>query len=124
MATAFGPQGPNYSTTRPTNDAEASAGVDTWAVNCTAAGAKNGTFFTADFFNVIIGNLRYAVRTANVPMDSKLDTMLYDAIRAIALDVFNAEWRGVVQAAWGIEISADSGKIELTVGKGVLAVVN
>lgn len=81
--TAFGPQGPNYATTRPPHDPKASAGIDTWFKNCSAAGAKDGTFATADFFNVIIGNLRYLVRTAGVTLDDYDDTMLWQAIQAL-----------------------------------------
>ncbi|WP_163470385.1 hypothetical protein, partial [Haemophilus influenzae] len=74
--TAFGPQGPNYSTARPPADPKASAGTDTWFKNCSAAGAKDGTFATADFFNVFIGNLRYLVRQAGVTLDDATDTMV------------------------------------------------
>jgi hypothetical protein len=80
MATAFGPQGPNYTTTRPPADPQASAGVDTWFKNCSAAGAKDGTFATAAFFNVLVGNLRYLVRTSGVALDDVSDTMVFDAI--------------------------------------------
>lgn len=82
--TAFGPQGPNYTTTRPAADPKASAGTDTWFKNCSSAGAKDGTFATADFFNVNIGNLRYLVRTAGVLLDDADDTMVYQAIKNIA----------------------------------------
>ncbi|TNW54054.1 hypothetical protein, partial [Acinetobacter baumannii] len=78
--TAFGPQGPNYSTARPPADPKASAGTDTWFKNCSAAGAKDGTFATADFFNVFIGNLRYLVRQAGVTLDDATDTMVYQAV--------------------------------------------
>lgn len=59
--TAFGPQGPNFTTTRPIVDPSISAGLDTWCKNCSAPGATDGTYPTADFFNVQIGNLRTAV---------------------------------------------------------------
>ena len=78
--TAFGPQGPNYTTTRPPHDPKASLGADTWFKNCSAAGAKDGTFATADFFNVTIANLRYLCRTAGVTLDDLDDTMLWQAI--------------------------------------------
>jgi hypothetical protein len=78
--TAFGPQGPNYTLTRPPHDPKASAGIDTFFKNCSAAGAKDGTFATADFFNVTIANLRYLCRTAGVTLDDLDDTMLWQAV--------------------------------------------
>lgn len=82
--TAFGPQGPNYATTRPPADPEASSGVDTWFKNCSAAGARDGTFATAAFFNTMIANLRYLCRTAGVSLSDTDDTMVYEAVQAIA----------------------------------------
>lgn len=85
MTTAFGPQGPNYTTTRPARDPQASSGVDTWFTNCSAAGATDGTYATADFFNVIIANLRYVCREADVTLNNADDTMLWQAIQAAIL---------------------------------------
>lgn len=95
--TAFGPQGPYYTTVRPPADPKASGGADTWFKNCTAAGAKDGTFATADFFNVHIANLRYLVRTAGVVLDDSDDTMLYQAVRAAGRAYYGAD-QGVVNA--------------------------
>lgn len=81
LFTAFGPQGPNYATSRPPADPKASAGVDTFFKNCSAAGAKDGTFATADFFNVTLANLRYLCRTAGVVLDDADDTMVYQAVQ-------------------------------------------
>lgn len=81
--TAFGPQGPNYTTVRPPADPQASGGADTFFKNCSSAGAKDGTFATADFFNVQLANLRYLVRTAAVPLSDADDTMVYQAIEAL-----------------------------------------
>lgn len=89
--TAFGPQGPNYATTRPPADPKASAGIDTWFKNCSAAGAKDGTFATADFFNVIVGNLRYLVRTSGVPLDDLDDTMVYQAVAHIFSQLMSSQ---------------------------------
>ena len=82
--TAFGPQGPNYAIVRPPADPQASAGADTFFKNCSAAGAKDGTFATADFFNMNLANLRYLVRTAGVTLNDADDTMVYQAVKAIA----------------------------------------
>jgi hypothetical protein len=82
--TAFGPQGPNYTITRPPADPQASAGADTFFKNCSAAGAKDGTFATADFFNMNLANLRYLVRQAGIPLNDADDTMVYQAVKAIA----------------------------------------
>ncbi len=84
LATAFGPQGPNFTTVRPPADPAASAGIDTWFKNCSMAGAKDGTFATAAFFNVIIGNLRYLCRQAGVALSDADDTMVYQAIQMLA----------------------------------------
>jgi hypothetical protein len=83
MTTAFGPQGPNFSLLRPPADPKVSV-LDTWHINCTSERAKDGTFPTADFFNVIIANLREAVRAAGIPLDDSNDSMLLQAIIALA----------------------------------------
>lgn len=82
--TAFGPEGPNYSTSRPVGDPTLSGAVDTWMVNCSVAGAKDGTYPTADFYNVIIANLREAVRGGAIALDNTDNFMLLHAIQAIA----------------------------------------
>ena len=84
MSTAFGPQGPNYATTRPPADPQASQGADTFFKNCSSAGAKDGTFATADFFNVNLANLRYLVRQAGILLNDADDTMVYQAVKAVA----------------------------------------
>lgn len=111
--TAFGPQGPNYATTRPAADPEASGGTDTWFVNCSAAGAKDGTFATASFFNVIVGNLRYLVRTAGITLATLDDTMVWQAVKAIV----DAEIGLHLKARRGIAIDVD-GYIVSTLGDG------
>jgi hypothetical protein len=83
-STAFGPQGPNFTTTRPPADPQASQGTDTWFKNCSAAGAKDGTYPTADFFNVHVANMRYLVRQASVTLNDADDTMIYQAVQAVA----------------------------------------
>lgn len=119
MSTAFGPQGPNYTTTRPAADPQASGGVDTWFQNCSAPGARDGTYATADFFNVFIGNLRYAVSMAGVALNDALDTMLYDAIKAIV----DTEIAGssAYTGSTGITLVAKDFQLEL--GKGTLPVL-
>jgi hypothetical protein len=118
MATAFGPQGPNFSTTRPPADPQASAGADTWFVNCSAAGAKDGTFATADFFNVIVGNLRYLCRTAGVALSDADITMVYEAVRGIAISVFDERFDLRLNADKGIKINPTTKYIESTLGDG------
>src|SRR5258708_3107364 len=86
MATAFGPQGPNYATVRPPADPQASAGIDTFFKNCSVAGAKDGTFATADFFNVSLANLRYLGRTAGITLNDIDDQMVYKAVKKIVDD--------------------------------------
>lgn len=87
MVTAIGPQGPNYTTTRPADDADVSGGIDTWAQDCSAAGAFDGTIMTASFFNVIIAQLREAIRGAGITLDNADDTMLWKAIQSIGVTV-------------------------------------
>lgn len=118
MATAFGPQGPNYSTVRPPADPAASGGADTFFVNCSAAGAKDGTFATADFFNVLIANLRYLVRTPGIPLSDTDDTMIWQAVKEIA----DAEFLARLTADRGVKIV--SGTIESTLGDGTRAVLS
>lgn len=121
VTTSFGPQGPNYATTRPPADPEASAGIDTWFKNCSAAGARDGTFATAAFFNVLVGNLRYLVREAGVPLNSADDTMVYAAVQAIANEILN-NFTALLHADTGIKI-ATNGYIQSTLGDGTRPVL-
>lgn len=111
----FGPFNVNYSLARPAAIADPAGGADTWCVDCSAAGATDGTILDATFFNTIIGNLRYAVRTSGVTLDSTVDTMLYDAIDAIAL----ARTLATITAGEGIAVSA-AGQVSVPIGTGAL----
>lgn len=109
MTTSFGPQGPNFTVTRPATLAQASGGTDTWAKDCSAAGAKDGTILDASFFNIIIANLREAINRGAITLDDS-DTMLADAIQAIVV----ATLTGVFSAANGVKFNGTS--IELALG--------
>lgn len=113
MATAFGPQSPNFVTVRPANSPDVSAGLDTWVKNCSAPGANDGTILDATFFNVIIGNLRTAVVSADVDLDANDDFMLEKAIRALAADEITA----------GDGLRKVGSTLSLSIGRGVLPVM-
>ena len=121
MATAFGPQGPNFATVRPPADPNASGGLHTWFKNCTAAGAKDGTFATAAFFNVIVANLREAVTAGGIALNDADDEMLEKAIRAIALQVLNTNLPTALQGRKGVRILG--GWVESSLGTGTLPVL-
>lgn len=83
MTTAFGPQGPDYTTTRPATDTQQTT-VDTWCKDCSGVGMNDGTVFTASMMNVLLANLRYAVRQAGVTLADTDDTMLWNAMLGAA----------------------------------------
>jgi hypothetical protein len=114
MTTAFGPQGPNFSTTRPGPAPDQSGGVDTWFIDCSAAGVYDGTLMYAEFFNVMIGNLRAAVRGSGITLTNANDGMLYEAIQAIATSIARSSIEG------GAGIDFDEGVIRLDHGLGNL----
>ena len=119
--TAFGPQGPNYSTTRPTTDAIASGGADTWFVPCSTAGATDGTYVTASWFNVLIANLRDLVRQAGVTLSDSDDTMVYQAVRSIAASVVaDTTFVGSVTGSNGLTASTSGTTVDVksTLGLG------
>lgn len=124
MTTAFGPQGPNFTTVRPPADPQASAGADTFFKNCSAPGAKDGTFATADFFNVHIANIRFAVREAGVPLSDADDEMLYKAIYNIASNILSSvDANQQIKAAAAtqpthLEITANGGMFVFTTTVG------
>ena len=89
MTTSIGPQSPNYTLTRPATNTQVSAGADTWAQDCTSAAANDGTVLTASFFNILIAQLRYTIRTAGITLDDS-DPMLYLAIQAIAANALSS----------------------------------
>lgn len=123
MTTAFGPQGPNYSTVRPPADPQASAGIDTFFTNCSAAGAKDGTFATADFFNVLIANLRYLVRQTGVALSDADDTMVYNSVLAAAGSSFTAALAAHLSADRGVKINGTTLAVESTLGDGTRTVL-
>ena len=86
MTTAIGPQSANFSTTRPALDPVVSSGAaDTWCVNCSTPGATDGTYLDADFFNVIIAQLRTAIRNGGIALTNADDYMLWETIAVMAL---------------------------------------
>lgn len=113
MATALGPQSPNFSTTRPPTAPDVSAGVDTWCKDCSAPGATDGTILDASFFNAIIAQLRTAIVEAGITLSNADDNMLEKAIRALAVDELSANY--------GVRL--DGSNIELTIGQGILPVM-
>jgi len=126
MTTAFGPQGPNFATTRPAFDPNASSGSDTWFVNCSQAGALDGTYATADFFNVIVDQLRTVVRNAGVTLDGTNSQMLWQAIQAAIANWFNANVLSLITATRGIKIILGTGSISIqsTLGDGTRTVLS
>ena len=121
--TAIGPQGPNYTTTRPAFDSVVSGGTDTWFKNCSQAGARDGTFATADFFNVIVDQLRTAIRLSGVTLDGTNSSMLYLAIQAIATAIFNSLIVTQIAANRGVRITTISGvqTVQSDIGTGLRA---
>ena len=64
--TSFGPQGANATNSIPATNGvnRYGTGVDTWVQDASSSSAQDGTVLNADFFNMIIGNLRTIVRQA------------------------------------------------------------
>lgn len=78
--TSIGPQSPNFATVRPTTDAPVSGGVDTFFVDCSGPGVKDGTVVTASFLNILLVQLREAIRGRGITLDDADDNMLLKAI--------------------------------------------
>ena len=110
---AIGPQSPNAVTTRPATDTTAFGTSETWATDCTAAGAADGTVLTASFFNVIIAQLRTAISNGSVTLDDTDDTMLWQAMQAAALSQYSGG-AGVTISATGV-VASNLGDASLTV---------
>ena len=55
--------------------------MDSWAVDYSAPGVKDGSVFTASFFNILIANIRNAVSGMGVTLDQANDNMLLEAIQ-------------------------------------------
>lgn len=86
--TAFGPQAPNASTSLPLASVNVYGdSVDTWVQDTYVAGRNTGTVLNAQFFNMIIGNLRQAVRDAGISLVDGDMTLLSKAIIAQATSV-------------------------------------
>jgi hypothetical protein len=81
----FGPLGANASTVRPSATPDA-YGVQTWAKDCSAAGASDGTIIDASWFNTHTGNWVYAAGQVGVTItnDQTNDTYFYQIIQNIA----------------------------------------
>lgn len=109
MSTAFGPQGPNHTTTLPAIDSTVEPG-DTWCQDCTNAATPDGTIPTASFLNVLIGNLRTAVRNSGVALVDGDMTLLYQAIQALA----NAAAAGVQTGLDALTARVDIAETNIT----------
>ena len=88
--TAFGPQGYQAAERLPagTTRNRMGRGVDTWVQDC-APGSENGTVLDAAFFNTIIGNLRYLVKSAvdagaGISLTDGDMTLLHQAVKYFA----------------------------------------
>lgn len=90
MTTAFGPDGENWTTLRPPHEAPDSGGADTWFKDCTSPSARDGTQLTAANLNMIVGNLREAVRSRNVALEEGDVTLLANAMATLR-DVVDAD---------------------------------
>ena len=84
--TAFGPQGLNAASTPPGGGQQNryGVGVDTWVQDCGTSG-EGGTVLNAAFFNMLLGNMRQAVQSANtagatIELDDGDYTLLWQAI--------------------------------------------
>lgn len=109
--TAFGPEGPNYSTTRPPVLKDQTGGLDSWFKDCSAPGAADGTIPEQSWHNVITANLRELVRAGGVTLDNADDLMVKKAVEGISA--------AALKAGWGLEVSV-AGQVEMLLGKGVL----
>lgn len=82
-STAFGPQSPNYVTVQPTTDLNVSGvTVDTWFKDCSSVDmvTPDGTILTAGWLNVVLGNLRQAIRDRYVTLTDGDNTLLSRAL--------------------------------------------
>jgi len=81
----FGPLGPRASTVRPAATPD-TYGVQTWAKDCSAPGASDGTIMNASWFNYHTGNWLYAASQSGVVVtnDESNDTFFYNIIKAVA----------------------------------------
>lgn len=82
-STAFGPQSPNYVTAQPVTDPNVSGvTVDTWFKDCSSADmvTPDGTILTAGWLNVVLGNLRQAIRDRYVTLTDGDNTLLSRAL--------------------------------------------
>ena len=111
--TAIGPQSPNYSTTRPTSDTDVETANDTWLVDCTAAGANDGTVITELGGNAVEPARREAIRDSGITLDNTNDKMLYQAIQAAV----QQWWTANVTASEGIRIVGND--IQSNLGDGI-----
>ena len=114
--TAFGPQSANAATALPTGTTTNRYGsaVDTWCQDCTDTVNNNGTVLNAAFYNMILGNLRYAVATEGITMTDGDMTLLWQAIKSAAAA------SGLQTASNGI--LAIGTNVQLNLGTGALTV--
>lgn len=113
--TAFGPQGFNAAIALPagaTNN-RYGTGVDTWVKPASGNGECDGTVLDAAFFNVLLGNIRYTVQQAGVPMTDGDMTLLYQAITTLA-----------PQYTAGTGLALASNEFSVNLGTGVLPFVS
>jgi hypothetical protein len=86
MTSILGPQGANFSLTRPTTKGNSSNGLQTWFKDCSAAGAGDGTILDASFLNALVGQFVHMGSQLGVtPAGEGDDTFTYRCLtKAIA----------------------------------------
>ncbi|MCT8970574.1 hypothetical protein [Microbaculum marinisediminis] len=116
MAGIGNPKGPNAVESRPAHEIT-DPDKDTWFRPCTAPGANDGTWISAQDLNFFLAQLRRAIRGMGVTDDPLDDDMLLKAIQAAQFDI--------VAAAGNMPIFPEvkNGTNKLTVSAGTGAVV-
>ena len=118
-STAFGPQSPNYVTVEPTIDPNVSGQVDTWGQDCTTAGATNGTYYTASWFNMVTGNLRTLCRESGQVLTEGDNSLVYNAVVLICTQLI-----ANLTTNYVVPVPASPSEIETGVGVGYLTPPN
>ena len=112
--TAFGPQSANAATALPTGTTTNRYGAsqDTWCQDCTDTVNNNGTVLNAAFYNMIIGNLRYAVATEGITMTDGDMILLWQAMQKIAADTgLQTANNGILQIGTNVQLNLGTGAL-------------
>jgi hypothetical protein len=121
MSGILNPKGPFQTQTRPAHEVK-DPDLDTWYSPCSSPTANDGTFWSAQDANMLLAQLRHAIRGMGVADNPLDDQMLLKAIQAaqtdiVALAANNPIYPAVDGGAGKLSVTGSTGQVVIDAGQ-------